>query len=549
MKHGSRMGKGISRRDLLSAAGATLTGGAALSALRPLLGAVPAQAAEPIYGGTLTIAFVPFATHIDANSANISTLNEVAKYFYETLFDWDADGKLVPSLVQSEQISRDGLTVTWKLQPGVKFHDGTSFNAAAVKWNLERKGEKKQPLYDALFVRRIDAVDDLTVRVTMTQPQPGLAAWLSLPTFSMYSPSFVQKVGDDGLKRQASGTGPFTVQEFRANEILRLRRAPQYWRKGLPYLDEIVFRMVPSISARAAMLQAGDVDMALALSIPDIARLRHLKGFRVLQQLGSQQYYLAINAAHDPLKDGRVRRALNHAVDKDGIMRTVLLGSAEFSTANFLTRKVDGYARAGVYPYDRAAAARLLDEAGWKPGPGGMRAKDGKSLSLDIATTSGARSGDVQIAELVQGMLKNVGVGANVNVVDSATFLARVNLPIPQQLPYDLLNLAVNVFSGDAEYVMRTFYLTSAWPPAYYNYAHYSNPTVDKDVDAALRAPTKAQRDQIFARIIKQVYADTPTILLCDVPTIAAVQDTVQGVFFNGPANNWPAKYAWKEKR
>jgi len=507
-----------------------------------------ALAAQPVAGGSLTIAYVPFATHIDVDSANISTLNEAAKYFYETLFDRDARGRLQPFLVKEQQISGDGLTVIWKLQPGIRFHDGTPFNAAAVKWNLERKIQKKQPLYDMLPIKSIDVIDDLTVRVILSRPDPSLDAFLSAPTFSMYSPTFVAKVGDDALKQQASGTGPFMVAEFKPNEILRLKKNPAYWQKGLPYLDEVVFRIVPDINTRTTMLLSGDVDMALALSIPDIQRLKRTKGFNVLQQMGSQQYYITINTRRPILDDVRARHALNYAIDKRGIIKAVFLGGAEPSTAPYINPTVAGYVRAGEYQYDPKRAQALLDEAGWKAGPSGTREREGKPLRLELITRNGAVPGDLQTATLVQGMLRAIGIDCRLTVLESATFISRVTKPV-DEADYDLLNFSVNVFAGDAEFIMRTFYTTSSFAPRYYNRSYYSNPQVDKWVDESLAAVTESDRNKVYARVIKQVFDDAPIIMLFDVPNTAAVRDSVQGVYFSGPQNNWPARYAWKARK
>jgi len=504
-------------------------------------------AAKPVSGGTLTVAYVPAATHIDVNAANIATLNEVAHYFHETLFDRDAKGKLVPLLVKDEQVSADGLTITWKLQPGVKFHDGTPFNAAAVKWNLDRKIQKKQPLFDMLPLKTVVAADELTVRVSLTRPAPSLNAFLSDKTFSMYSPTFAEKVGDDGLKQQASGTGPFSVAEFRPNAYLRLKKNLDYWQKGLPYLDEVVFKVVPDINARATMLLARDADMALALSAADMQRLAETKGFQVLQQMGSHQYYITINTRRPALNDVRVRQALNHAVDKDGISKAVFLGKAVAATAPYINSTVDGYVNVGTYRYDPERAKQLLDEAGWKVGSSGIREKDGKPLRLELITRKGSVPGDYETAELVQGMLNAVGVDSKLVVLESATFISRVTKPV-EQADYDLMSFSINIFVGDAEYVMRTFFHTDSFAPRYYNRAYYSNLQVDRWIEESLRAARRSDRDRIYARVIEQVFRDAPIIMLCDVFQMAAVTDKVHGVYLTGPQNNWPAKFAWKEK-
>ena len=509
----------------------------------------PAGPPAPTPGGTLTIAFVPLATHIDVSSSNIGSIGELAHYFYETLYDRDGNGHVKGLLVREDQISADGLTWTWRLQPNVRFHDGSPFNATAVKWNFDRKFQKRLVLFDLLPFKSVEVVDDLTVRVTLSRPAPNLRSILVTKTFSIYSPAFAQQVGDDGLKTQASGTGPFVLAEFRPNEVVRMRKSSGYWQKGLPYLDGVVFRVVPDISARATILEAGDADVALALSIPDLQRLKSKPGFKVQEALGSQQYYITINNRKPPLNDVRVRRALNHAVDKQGIIRTVFLGNGKPATAFYINPTVEGYAYAGMYDYDPNKARRLLDEAGLPMGPGGLRVHDGRPLSLELVTRRGGARGDFEIAELVQGMLRAVGVDVRLTVRDSATFIARTWLP-PDRATYDLVNLAVGTFTGDAEYVMQTFYHSTAVAPRFFNWAFYSNPVVDALIDESIKATTRSGRNRIYyPQIIKQVFQDAPAIMLIDVTQQVAMKNSIHGIYLESAANSWPAKYAWKEKR
>jgi ABC-type transport system substrate-binding protein len=472
----------------------------------------------------------------------------VAHYFYETLFDRDKTGKVVPLLVREEQTSPDGLTLTWKLQPGVRFHDGGTFNAAAVKWNLERKIQRKQVLYDLLPIRSIEAVDDLTVRVTLNRPAPNMRATLSSKTFSMYSPAFVQRVGEDGIKTQASGTGPFRVVDYVPTDVLRMRKFPGYWQRGLPYLDEVVYRVAPDINARATMLEAGDVDMALGLSIPDIQRLKKSRGIKVLEGPGSRQYYMSLNFFRAPLAEARVRWAINHAVDKEALIKAVFFGAARVADAVYINPSVDGYVSAGSYKYEPERARKLLDEAGWRVSSGGIREKDGKPLVLELVTRKGSSAGDIEIAELVQGMLRAVGIDAKLLVLETQSFLARVAKPAGQA-EYDLLNLTGGVFTGDAEYTMLTFYHTNSFPPFYYNNSYYSNTRVDQLIEQSQKATNRAERDKTYAQIVRQVYRDAPILMLFDTFEQVAIRDAVHGVYLERAGNNWPAKYAWKERK
>jgi len=500
----------------------------------------------PVYGGTLRIV-MPFATQVDTNSVLQINLNEAGLYFHDSLFDWGPDGKVKPMLVRQKQVSPDGLTVTWKLQPGVTFHDGTPFNAAAVKWNLERKIQKKQSPYDLLPFKSVEVVDELTARVKLDRPYPALDAVLANRSFAMYSPSFAQKVGDDGLKTQQSGAGPFILTSFVPNEGLRLKKNPNYWQKGLPYLDEVHIRIVNDINTRATMLAAGDADVALRLSSPDINRFRQAQGIRVLEGQGSQQYYIVMNTRRPGLSDRRVRQAFNYAVDKEGIVQNVYLGAARVAQAMYATPSLDGFAPAGAYPYDPDKAKKLLDEAGWKVGAGGFREKDGKRLSVDIWTTKGSTPGDYEISELVQGMLKAVGVDCKLTLLEPATFNPRVSLP-PEKSEYDMVSMGFNAPTGNVDYVFNMLYSSKAFPPRYYNRAYMSNPDVDQLIEQANNARSREEQQKLNAQIIKRVHEEAPLIQLVDLAQAAAIRDNVRGIYLNGPANNFPAQFAWKEK-
>ena len=511
---------------------------------------VTAEPGKPKYGGSLTVA-IPSIVHLDCNSVNQYGLNEVVQQFYETLVDRDATGEIKPLLIKEIQISPDGLVHTWTLQSGVKFHDGTDFNAEAVKWNLERKIEKKQPMWDMIPFQKIEAVGPLTVKVTLSRPYAGIYNVLHVKTFVMYSPTWAQKVGDDALKSQAVGTGPFMVAEYVPNERLVLKKNPNYWQKGLPYLDEIVYKVVPDANTRATMLEAGDCDVAGFLSIQDVDRFKFNPKIDIHAGTSSRYYYLAINMSNPPMDDVRVRKALNYAVDKEGMARTVFLGYASPAHAVIVTPAVSGYVPAGYYEYDPEKAKTLLDEAGWKDTNGnGIRDKDGKELILKLRTRKGVSPGDIETAELVQGFLKEIGIQVDIDIVDTATFLAELNRPLtdPGYPYYDLLNLSWGTFTGDAEYPLKTYYACDAWPPKYWDYSHYCNEQVDAWIAEADKAPTLEERNKIYEKVIKQVWDDAPQIILFDGLATATARSYVKGLYLDPAQTIWPVKWVWLEK-
>jgi ABC-type transport system substrate-binding protein len=501
---------------------------------------------EPVYGGTLTIAYTSTSPHIDIQGTNQGSLSESAHYMYETLFDRNPEGEIEGLLVRDYSVSDDGLVYTFELQPDVLFHDGTPFDAEAVKYNFERKINLQLPNWDSIPWDSIDVIDPLTIQVTLTNPAPHILNVLAAKTWSMYSPTHVEAVGPDGVLSEGVGTGPFRQENFEPNNVLHLVRNPNYWQEGLPYLDEVIFRVIPDANTRAALLEAGDVDMALNLPVPVTERLKFDDRFNVLSALGSRQYYITMNNLNPPLDDVLVRRAINYAVDKEGILQAVFLGvGGEVANAVYLNPTVTGYTPAGNYAYDPEQAEALLEEAGWVMGDDGVRVKDGERLSITLHTRRGSTTGDFETAELVQGMLADVGVEVELVVLESASFVSAVTMP-SDEAEYYLVNLTVGTITGDAEYIMTSFYHSDSAAPRLYNRAYYGNPEVDALIEESRLVGSREERDAIYEDIIQMVFEDAPIIQLFDTVAFLAVNADVQGIYFEPAYSNWPAKYAWK---
>jgi ABC-type transport system substrate-binding protein len=508
-------------------------------------GAVFAQG-TPVVGGTLTIAYTSTSPHIDIQATNQGSLSESAHYVYETLFDRNADGEIVGLLATGFTVSEDGLVYTFTLQPGVTFHDGSAFDAEAVKYNFERKIELKLPTYNSIPWESIEVVDPLTVRVTLTAPAPHIVPVLSSKTWSMYSPTWARVVGPDGVKSDAVGTGPFMVEEFLPNDTLRLVRNPNYWQAGLPYLDAVVFRVITDPNTRAALLESGEVDMALDLPVPTTERLRGDGRFTIYSEPGMRQYYFTLNNTKAPLDDVRVRQAINMAVDREGIIRAVFLGvGAQVALTPYMAPTVQGYVPGVDWGYDPERAAALLDEAGWTLGADGVRMKDGERMVLSLFTRRGSTTGDYESAELVQGMLAEVGIEVDLQVFESASFVPAVTVPAAEST-YHMANLTFGVVTGDAEYVVSTTYRTDSAAPALYNRAYYGNPEVDRLSDLSRTMATLEARNAVYAEIIPIVANDAPILILFDSIDFLAANSSVQGIYHEPAFSNWPAKYAWK---
>jgi len=501
------------------------------------------------YGGTLRVGIAAIHT-LDVNSVAIGHVNYVMQDIYETLVDRTASGEIKPLLIREIEISDDGLEHTWRLQTDVRFHDGSEFNAEVVKWNLERKVSLDQPMARELPDWDIEILDDHTLKVTLDRPAPALYALLNIKTFSMMSRSFIEEVGDDALRTQASGTGPFMVDEYRPEEVLRLKRNPDYWQSGLPYLDEIVIMALPDVEARSAMLEAGEIDLMLEPSIEAIERFGAREDLKVHAGPGGRQYYMAMDNLRPPTDDVLVRRALNYAVDREAMAETVFRGWATPSTCNMLTPAITGYCKVGSWEYDPEKSRQLLEQAGWTlPEGASIREKDGEKLELVLRTLKGHLVGDIERAELVQHYLREVGVDVKIDIGEAATFYAKMNVKRDENYPvYHLFNGAASPFTGDARQAMFSWFKCDSWPPVRFNYSFYCNPEVDELFQEAEEATSLEERNAIYCDIFHIVWDDTPQIPLFDGLTMDVAHSSVQGLYLDPGIGVWPHKWAWFEQ-
>ena len=509
---------------------------------------VAADPGQPKYGGTLKIA-APSVIHLNVNDVNQYGLNEIAQLFYETLVDRGPSGEIEPLLLKEYEISDDGLEHTWHLQEGVTFHSGAPFNAEVVKYNLDRKIEMEKPIYDAIPFKSIDVVDDNTVKVTLSKPHTAMYNYLTMKTFSMYNPALVEEIGDEGLKNQADGTGPFVVEEFIPNETLKLTKNENYWQEGKPYLDAIEVMIVPDNNTRAAMLEAGDTHIGIGLSIQDIDRFKLNDAVSVRTSVGSRSYYLSLTNTHPPLDNANIRRALNHAMDKEGMARTIFLNYVFPSHSHLLTAALLGYAPQPIYEYDPEKAMAMMDAEGFVDSDGdGVREWEGKPVELALRTRKGVSPGDIETAEQTQALLANVGVKVRVDIADSATFFAELNKPIEEAPYYDMINLSWGSFSGDAEYPMHFAYKCDSIPDKGYNYSQSCDPALDALMDEADAKPTLEERNKLYEEVQKMKWDSASDLYLFESTSQIAFLPVVKGLYPDAAQTIWPAKYAWLDE-
>lgn len=348
---------------------------------------------------------------------------------FESLLFLDTDGRFYPWLAQKWEYSKDGKSITFSLRRDVKFHDGTPLNAEAVKFTFDTIVDPKLGSQGAIdFLgpyKSTEVVDPYTVRVTWTEPFAAALTNLSNPwLLSIVSPTAVRKLGNDGFARNPVGTGPFKFVEWIPRVRVVMDRNEQYnWapsvfgRKGPSALKRVVVRIIPDASTRVAALEKGEVDVCDQVPPIEVKRFQGSRDFdMMIGDVSGIPLAHLINTQLEPTNDLRVRQAYMYAINRPQLVQQVFFGVAKPAYGP-ITPTTPGYwpGIEKLFPYDPAKARQLLDEAGWKAGPGGIRAKNGRPLEIHFITLL---EPDLEVA--VQAAAKDVGIKLNVETVTKA---------------------------------------------------------------------------------------------------------------------------------
>jgi len=332
---------------------------------------------------------------------------------YEPLVFIDNDMNIQPGLAKSwKQLDDD----TWRfyLREGVKFHDGTTFDADAVKYNFDKWLD--DPMFSMMLATRlyieskdqIDAVDDYTVDITTIKPLGCLPGRLSNPGFVMTSPD----MDDYGMP---DGTGPFKFEEMSPLETLEVVRNEHYWGDG-PKLEKLTIKTIFDASTKVMALEAGEVDLIYGVPPSEVSSLESDPDIQVFEKMLPMTTLLRVNAKKRPLSDVRVRKAINYAINKEDIVDYIYEGIGE-PAKGFVSPVIYWSADDELegYPYNPAKAEELLADAGWVDTDGdGYLDKGGKTLKVKLTYVPGGGMGFPltyeATAEAIQDQLKDVGI-------------------------------------------------------------------------------------------------------------------------------------------
>jgi peptide/nickel transport system substrate-binding protein len=485
---------------------------AATFAAGPMLAAAKVQAAT-----TLTMGIEADLAKLDPHISGTWNTFKALSHVYEGFVQEDLLAKdvsappIVPALAESWTISDDKLIYTFTLRKGVKFHDGTDFNAAAVDFNMKRMLDKSfkyhQPAAVGMLhwvwgdVASYKPLSDYSYEIKLKQPNSEFLRRLAAGgsgTPRFISPAAIEKYGNDGINQNAVGTGPFKLAERVVGEKTVLAKNPSYWDpKRTPKVDTIILRGIPEVATRELGIMTGELDM-IATPSPDSIEYLQAQGLTIFKGPAATIYPIWLNLKEKPLQDVRVRKAMAMAIDREGMAKFLRRGMAipAYGILNFGGPGWDKDYR--DYQFDPAAAKKLLAEAGY---PSGFATR------LDWTMGGGGDVNTRADAEWIQRDLARIGIKATIEVFDNGTYWDMMAKGIREG------TCCMQVSWGETGFFWLDLVVTkAAFPPDGFNSGWYDNPKMDELLAKARSAPSEEGMIKALHELRDAVTADAAFI-------------------------------------
>ncbi len=484
-------------------------------------------------GGTIVVAMTADPGALNPAVTTSGNTHTVADQIFNGLVGLDDQLNPVPELAASWEVSEDGKVYTFKLQPGVQWHDGQPFTSADVKFSFEEaliKFHSRTKAGLEKIIQSIETPDESTVVFTFTQPYGPLLQRLNV-TEAPIIPRHIYEGKDlqnDPANLSPVGTGPFKFVEYAKGDHVTLERNPNYFRADLPYLDRVIFRIIPEANTAVLALEQGEVDYISSVPGSDLERLRGNTELTLAQGFGGPggslcQDTLIPNLTKAPFDKLEVRQAFYHALDRQFLVERVYFGQGAPSTGPISRQMEWAYTDdVTTYPFDIARANALLDQAGLPRGADGNR----------FTVTFTHASSFSRLGEAMREQLSQAGINLELESLDFNAAVEKVF----NQKDFDL-GVASYCNGPDPEIGVRRVYVsTNIGPIPFSNGAGYKNEQVDQLLNQAAALTDRAERAELYAQMQKIITDDLPYFWLVDSQGFRAHRATFQGFRYStGP--------------
>ena len=473
------------------------------------------------FADSFTVAQGAEPVSLNPYGQNDQSSSRVRVQIFDNLLTQDKNMEFVPGLAESwEQI--DDLTVEFKLRQGVKFHNGEDFVASDVKYSIQQAiaSPNTSNIVSMIDGDNIEVVDDSTVRIKTFEPFGPLLAHLSHPAAAIVSESSFSAAGDD-VEILPNGTGPYKLQEWVRGDAVTLERFDDYW--GEPAKTKtVVFRPIAENANRTIELETNQVQISYDIAPNDVARVDENDELQLFREPNFSTTYVGFNIQKAPLDNVLVRQAINHAVNMEEVVDVVYHGAGNKAVGplgpnvTFANTELEGY------DYNPEKAKELLAEAGYPDG-------------FDITIWTNENQQRMDIAEVLQNQLNQVGIRATSEVVEWGAYLSRTAAG-----EHDMFILGWTTVTGDADYGLYALFHSSQFGDAG-NRTFYKNEDVDRLLDEARVSVDPAEREAKYKEVQQIITEDAPWIFTWTGEDLTAAREGISG-FELHPAGHYRLK-------
>ena len=496
-----------------------------------------------IFGGSLINAMAGEPSNLIAMIAGDSASSAIAGNIFNSLIKYDENLNYAPDLAESWAISNNQKTITFKLKKGLQWADGNPLTSADVlfTWKLITNPDTRTPYAsDYQLVKKASAPDPLTFKITYeTSYAPALDTWSSLHIL----PKHILKdedINNTFFSRKPTGSSYYKLDDWISGQQVSLK-ANEKSVLGSPLIEKLISRIIPDTSSQFLELTADNIDV---MNINPIQYQRVFPARKDLQQkvalykeLGNGYTYLGFNLKKPPFNDIRVRQALNYAIDKDEVIKGVLLGLGESISSPYKPGTRWNNPNLSPYPYNPSKALELLQEAGFKKNNDGILMKNGKPLKFEIITNQNKQR--EMTAVVIQKRLQEIGVDVSIRVIEWASFVNR----FIKTGDFDVVVLGWSLSLDPDQY---NIWHSSQQGPGQFNFLGYSNKNVDRLLELGRKELNISKREKIYHKFSKYLLEDSPIVYLYAGYGLSAVHKRVKGIKNPAPpAGIYHNNYDW----
>jgi peptide/nickel transport system substrate-binding protein len=446
-------------------------------------------------------------------------MQNMADLIYDSYLYQDPDGKLHPRLATGYEVSPDGLTYTIHLRKGVKFSDGTDFNADAAKaaWDNIFNPKARVPLRFAVgMVKECVKIDDYTIQLKLKYPFAPLAPSIAMSLMSPISPAALKKYGED-IRQHPTGAGPYILDKWVKGDRIEMVRNENYWGEK-PTVAKIIWKIVPEAATREAMLRAGQIGICYKPLPSNVAALKADPKITVEMPLDTRTIFMGLNCQKGVTTNKKVRQAFNYAVDKKAIVKKILFGTAEPMDGP-VSPKVFGYFKMDKqYDYNPEKAKQLLKEANFD-----------FSKTISMRTPQGRYLFDKQVSEAIQAYFQAIGVKAELRTYDWPTYVAGLLKPL-KETELEVFLLGWGPLILDADMGLYGQFTCEVNPPKGLGAAFYCNPEYDKIMKASREEQDPQKRLALLKQASQIVWDDAPWLWLHVEKFVIAYSSKIKGM-------------------